>query len=309
MEHEHRRLIKFGNSSHIISVPNNWIKKNNLKKGDLIYVNENGNGELILSPELKKIQNEINIEDENVEKLQRKIVSSYIGGYDIINIKIKNFDNIDIIRNYLSMLMSFEIINQTSDKVVAKDLLDINEISIDNLIRRIDNVVRSMVEDSKLSYKENNYENIYKRDYYINKLTYLLLRVIKKCLDRPKLMNVVGLRYNKLIETWELIAALENIADHSKRISRLFTRVKNSKVIKEILNVYGQVYKDYLEAMNAYYKNNRSDAYDIAARKGDIIDVCNDISKKTNDPNIANILEKIKALEISVRDICRSVYQ
>ena len=51
---ETRKLIKFGGSSHIIAIPNAWIKKNSLGKGDTIYIEENGNNELILHPSIKE---------------------------------------------------------------------------------------------------------------------------------------------------------------------------------------------------------------------------------------------------------------
>ena len=88
---EYRKLIKFGNSSHIVSLPNYWLKKNNLKKGALIYFEENGNGELVLNPELKKhhIKSECVIEDNgDLKDLHRRLVSNYIAGYDIIKINL-----------------------------------------------------------------------------------------------------------------------------------------------------------------------------------------------------------------------------
>ena len=44
-----RRIISFGTSSYVVSVPKNWVRENNLKKGDLIHV-EDRKDELILSP-------------------------------------------------------------------------------------------------------------------------------------------------------------------------------------------------------------------------------------------------------------------
>src|SRR3989344_3870559 len=46
-----RRIIKFGDSSHVISLPKKWIDKNNLKKGDLVVCNEETN-ELRILPHI-----------------------------------------------------------------------------------------------------------------------------------------------------------------------------------------------------------------------------------------------------------------
>jgi bifunctional DNA-binding transcriptional regulator/antitoxin component of YhaV-PrlF toxin-antitoxin module len=53
---EVRRLIKFGDSSHVVSIPKDWIEKNNLQKGDLIFLDENEFGQLLISPDQKKIE-------------------------------------------------------------------------------------------------------------------------------------------------------------------------------------------------------------------------------------------------------------
>ena len=53
-----RKLISFGKGSYIISMPKSWIEKNNLKKGDLISVSDDG-FELVLkaSQEVQKPDN------------------------------------------------------------------------------------------------------------------------------------------------------------------------------------------------------------------------------------------------------------
>ena len=61
-----RRLVKSGTASHTISLPKDWINKNKLKKGDLLYINEKNN-ELTISSETKELpiaQKEISIEVE-----------------------------------------------------------------------------------------------------------------------------------------------------------------------------------------------------------------------------------------------------
>ena len=310
---EYRKIIKFGNSSHILSIPNEWLKKNKLKKGDLIYISENGNNELVLSPQLKdeNHESEITIHDnKDIEELHRKIVSSYIAGYNVLNIKLKNSENIEVIKNFLDSLMAFEIMEQSPDEIKAKDLLNIKEISIEKIMRRIDTIIRSMMEDAKLSHKINNYETIYKRDFDINKLTFLSYRTIKKCLEYPKIAEFVGIKYNKLIEEWLLVFYLEKIADEVKRISRYLTRIKNnSERIKEVIMVYSEVKDDFSKCMNAYYKKDIAAAHEILDKKENMIKKCNDILDKNNNPYIFNIIDRTKALEKYIRDITILIYQ
>ena len=43
-----RKLVKSGAASHTISLPIDWVNKNKLNKGDLLYIQEKNN-ELIVS--------------------------------------------------------------------------------------------------------------------------------------------------------------------------------------------------------------------------------------------------------------------
>jgi len=44
---ETRKIISFGNSSYVVSLPKSWISENKLKKGDILNVEEK-NGEILL---------------------------------------------------------------------------------------------------------------------------------------------------------------------------------------------------------------------------------------------------------------------
>mgnify|MGYP001191677169 CR=1 FL=1 len=78
---EARRLIKFGNSSHVLSIPKDWIDKNRLVKGDLVFLDENEFGQLILSPDQKKIERvdrgiSFCIDNKEEDQIKREIISS-----------------------------------------------------------------------------------------------------------------------------------------------------------------------------------------------------------------------------------------
>lgn len=310
---DYRKLIKLGSSSHILTLPNDWLKKNKLKKGDLVYISENINNELILSPQLKeeKKGKQVTITENNdLDDLNRKLISAYISGYDIVNIKLKNLNNFRVIENYLDSLMSFEIIEQTPNEIIAKDLLDIKEISMEKIIRRIDILIRAMIEETKESHKLSNYEDVYKRDQDINKLAFLSFRIIKKCFEYPKLTEYIGVKYNKLIDEWMLVFYLEKMADEVKRISRYLTRSKDkSNKLKEIISLYLEVYEDYKRCMDAYYKKDINTAYEMSKRKDIVMRKSNSLLEKNKDPYVFNIIDRTKALANHIRDISRLIYQ
>ena len=79
---EYRKLISFGKSSFVVSMPKPWVTQNNLKKGDLIYMEESGSS-LILNPtKSEKVNHEktkvIGIDGKDISFITREVNSSYI---------------------------------------------------------------------------------------------------------------------------------------------------------------------------------------------------------------------------------------
>ncbi|MBI2654337.1 phosphate uptake regulator PhoU [Candidatus Woesearchaeota archaeon] len=324
-----RKLISFGKGSYIISMPKSWIEKNNLKKGDLISVNDGG-FELTLSAsqhEEKQDAKEINIEakSKDLELLKVEIVSSYLNGYDTINIlfdsdnkespKIK-----DIIRN----LSGLEIMEQTSTRIVAKNLININEISISNIIRRMDIITRAMIEDAILcSRGQCTYDSIHSRDIDVNRLFFLGCRVMKNAMANPRIAKSLGTDSWKMHSDTLVILRLEKIADRQKRIARyLFNANLDRATLAELDKVHTDISEAYNEVMKAYYNHDKQIALQIEITNKERTAACDKIlerythahatskGKKTSNSNlviIAKIIENLKATAAEIRNIARTV--
>lgn len=313
---EFRKIIKFGNSSHVISIPKTWLKENKLKKGDTIYIEENSNHELVISTgneeknEAKEIT--INIEKKDPEEIKRELGSTYLDGFNLINITGNLETKTDFIKKILDSWVAMEIIEQTPTKIVTKDLLNVNEISIKNLIRRIDIIIRSMFEDVELGMKEGikkeQYENIYQRDNDINKIYLLIWKVIRKGLNNHKVAKVLNLNYNQLLDTWWLGMNLEYIGDELKRIARFLTKTKlNRKRTKQLTEVYSAIKEAYLNTMKAYHKNNKKLAFDVDSKRNVDLDKCDRFLKKNKDPTIGRTVEKLKYIRSFVHYISKII--
>ncbi len=310
---DYRKIIKFGNSSHVISLPCTWLEKNKLGKGDVVYFTENGGKELILAPTQTEKTREvlsytINADGLDIHDMKRRIVSCYIGGYDIITITgnpqlINKYG--DEIRRLLDRLSALEVIEHNKDKIVAKDLLDPSQFSLDNSIRRVDIIIKSMVYD--IINKTEHYDRLKIRDADINRIVYLSLRMIKKQMrfnDSQKNNPV------KLLAAWELLTNMEHLADELKRISKCLnqSKIKNSKLTKEFLSCFGMLAKEYDNAMKYYFTKDQSQAHKIPAIKEKIVKCCNNIASRNQDVQLGNALEKLMASASFLRNLARVVH-
>ncbi len=258
---EYRKLIKFGNSSHVVSLPKAWTEKNNLKKGDTIYLEENGNNELILTKEknnikipFKKITIDITRKDN--KPIQREIVSAYVGNYRQIIIIGDNLnERADFIRETLHNFIALEIIEQTNDRIVAKDFLNISKIDASGLIKRIDIIIRSMIFDVKnCSNNCSICDDLLRRDKDVNRLVFLIYRLCKYYMAYPHVLAHKKETINFYLKVWSIAENMEKIGDEIKRIAKL---ICNEPVEKELegrlINLLNDIERFYSNALKAYY--------------------------------------------------------
>lgn len=323
-----RKLISFGKGSYIISMPKSWIEKNKLKKGDLISVDDEG-FELVLragQSDNASGSQEISIDakGKDIELMKAEIVSSYLNGYDTINIlfdsgsketpKIK-----DVLRN----LSGLEIMEQTSNRILAKNLININEISIQNIIRRIDIITRAMIEDAILCYRGNyNYESIHNRDADVNRLYFLVYRVIKNAMKNPRIAKSLGTEPWQLHSDTLVVLRLEKIADRQKRLARYLCNAHLDRAtLAELDKIHTDISECYNDVMKSYYNKDKQSAYHIETANKDRIAACDKLlerythmyansngkSANSNLVAVAQIVENLKATATSIKHIARTV--
>ena len=314
---ESRKIIKFGNSSHVISLPKDWMKKIGLNKGDTLYLNDLGNGELIVgSSDVKKEkQNQYSIDfplnSDCEDKIQREIFHAYINNFKIIKISGPGVRNNALkIRDFIQGLSGLEIFKQTPNEIVAHDLLDVSEISLSQMMRRIDIICRSMMRDTidSIIDKKEDYNNIYKRDDDLNRLVYLSYKLIKNAFNNPSFAKKMDVTHTDLTDYKVVAQNLERLADQCKRISRDLSRAELNKKDKRLLKeLYLTIEQDYLRVIKAYYNKDREMAHKVIDSVYSIVDRFDSLIPKVSSHNSILIIEKLRISEVCIRQIGRVI--
>jgi len=310
-----RKLIKFGKSSFVVSLPKSWITKNKLKKGDLIGVKINKD-ELLLSPKLEQRKADpkeitISIDGKNIDQIKREIIPAYINKNNKIKIIGKELKTkAKKVRDILQNLMGLEIVEQTASKIVVKEFLNMDKISISNLIRRMDIITRDMISDSINTFKEDTYENINHRDEDVNRLNYLIFRALKYAIENTEIARTYELSSDEMYKIMRITEYIEKIADETKRIARYLRELELSKAKeKELTKIYSDIKELYLKTMKAFHINDKELAYEAASSKSNLISQCDDYYEKNwKEKFIPNIIEKMKVMTVNIHNIGRTIY-
>jgi len=223
---DERKIIKFGNSSFVLTLPNEWIKKNKLNKGDPLNIVINKDY-LILSKKIEKIEKsiKINLNDKPLKLFNRELISYYLKNYKFIEIIGKNvLDKIEQIKIFKEKLSSVEIVEMNNDKIVLKDLTSANELKIKYIISDIVEMEKTIFNElvkENTDYKKSRF--ISQLDSNINKMTFLGYKAINYNLDSIKNPEEI----KDSIHYWRIISSLENIGDIIKRIARYLQNETN----------------------------------------------------------------------------------
>ncbi|MBI2148492.1 phosphate uptake regulator PhoU [Candidatus Woesearchaeota archaeon] len=304
----YRKLIGFGDSSFVVSLPKEWVEKNGLKKGDGLLVDE-VNSELKIRPfNSNTIDNnkitEITIDYTNdKQRFKAELIYAYISNFNLINIVGKDLQkNMVDIRSLVESLAALEVVQQSSNKVVLKDLLSISEVVPYDILRRVDRIILSMMEDVDNSIHGNRdgiIEALQQKETDVNKLANLIFKVLRRGLN-PADGVKLGLNVDDIFYYWELTLFVEKVGDQLKRIPRHV----QGKVDLQVIEAYSALVNQYKNAMKANFTKNVTLALDVIASKGDIfnkLDYC--LDKLPRD--YVYFLEKMRAMNIYCGNIAK----
>lgn len=309
---ETRKIIEFGKSSFVLSIPKSWITRNDLGKGDSVCVDVKPR-ELIISPKTSDPAEDRKIiiytKKKSMDLIRTEIFSAYLTNYDTLEIVSEDglVKPVEI-KNIIQNLAGMEILVQTHEKILTKYLLNTDEISIETLMRRTDIITRSMMDDMMGCSDDKVYKDIFQRDHDVNRLTFLAYRTIRKALLHPQLMTHWKTNEVQLLADWEIAMRIEKIADQCKRIARHLCLVKQTpKMKKDLLVLFETTKRSYLDVMKAYYTGNKELAFRVETSAKDRLRKCDNYLKRHHDFETAHIIDNLEAMVSSVRHISRSI--
>lgn len=295
-----RRLVKAGQASHTISLPKEWLDKHKLKKGDLVYLYEKGEKELLITPEnkadepipLKEIA--IVVDGKDISTLGREITSAYINNYNTIMLTGESItEKTKDIRKMLHDFVALEVADQSAKSIIAKDLLNLKEISVEKTVRRMDMLVRSMIQDSIATLDNPELaQSVMVRDYEVNRAYFLLMRLLKSAFTNRQIADFFQLSNEKVLSFYYLTINLENFADCAKHLAEYLTKEKKKDKIKTI---FENVEKGYLDVMKAYFTKDKKLADSVALQREEALKNASELQ-----PGMAELFKNMISLTNNV---------
>jgi len=307
-----RKLVKSGHASLVIAVPKPWITRNKLKQGDLLYIEEQGN-KLSIDTEFKnniieKNEIVINVENKVPEIIKREIIAAYLDNYYQIIVKGKDLKkNLKFVKKVISDLVAFELIEESSERIVANSFLNITDIDLNVLIRRIDNIIRSTFIDIKSVHNDPDLaKTIIDRDNEVNRLNFLVTRILKSAYHDNSLLGILEISEIRILQFWEINGQLEKIGDRLKYIVELLLKLTLTEV-KQFQDIFYRLETFYIKGLKSFYSHSSKLSDEISTQRFKIIEDITKFASKSKSIEVSQISINLYNVITRINDIGRIV--
>ena len=244
---EIRKVQVTGGSSYVVSLPKTWVKKLNIKKNDPLGLIIQPNGTLLITKKVDEEQEERIIEInadimDTPTYLFRCLIGAYIAGYTII--KIKSIGAIPpfvraVTRKFTQATIGQEVVEETNNSIMIKDLLNPVEMPFDKSIRRMYMIVKNMHKDAVSILKNRDKtlaEDILSRDNDVDRLQWLIARQHNMVSRDVNLNRKMGVTTEKAANYFLISRIIERIGDHAVRIAKNILNFIDEKVDEKIID-------------------------------------------------------------------------
>jgi len=224
---ETRKVQVTGGSTYTVSIPKEWANENGVSAGSEVEFYPESDS-LFLTPRTEEDRTEgtLDITDLEGEQLMRAVMTMYVSGFDIIALESGRIttDQRKTIREATQSLVGLEVLEETRDRVVIRDLLDSSELSIHNAVTRMRLIALSMLEDAITALAEFDKDmarDVIQRDDDVDRLWMVVSRIFRSTLRTPKAAEELGLPREICFDYQSAARQLERIADHATKIGHL----------------------------------------------------------------------------------------
>jgi phosphate uptake regulator len=275
---ETRKVQVTGGSTFTVSIPKEWATENNIEGGSEVAFYPDGDS-LFLAPKRTEERTEgvLDVAGLKGEELIRAVMTMYVSGFDVINLEASRITNDQrkTVREATQSLVGLEVLEETRNRVVIRDLLDSSELSIHNAVTRMRLMALSMLEDAVdalVNLDEDMARDVIGRDDDIDRLYMVVSRIFRETLRTPKAAEELGLPREVCFDYHSSARQLERIGDHATKIAHLSLTV-SEPIPEEVTRALQELYKAAREiiddAMTALFEDNSENATEVAndARK------------------------------------------
>ena len=235
-------------------LPKEWAQRSGLDRSSLVALSETANGRLIIDAKYSAEREPQIVVIHPTPLLDREIVGKYLLGYDIIRVEAKDrmsAEDRERIKQAFSRLIGLEIIEEDYSKIVMQCLLEPSAFPPDKILRREYSIASSMHWDAATAFLEGDghlAKNVVARDNEVNRLYFLLVRILRTIIQNPGLSEKLGILPIDCLDYRLAASLVEAIGDQSAQIAELALKLENVTLARDLAQLLVKLHRAAFEA-------------------------------------------------------------
>jgi len=271
---ETRKLQKVGYSTLSVSLPSNWVKDNNLKRGDTVFLTPERDGSIKVIPsQIIKPKDEAEEYICNADlcidpkMLERIIVGNYILGREIFSVICSDrmsSEHIEEVRGIIRKLIGLGIVEETPDRITLQCSVDPRKFNLDMLLRRLSVISLTIVKEAVQALGDSNKslaQDAINREDEADMMCLLAMRLLISAQRKREVAEEIGLTDPLHILYFGLMLRyLELVADYAEEIARrviaLLGKYRDrlpNWVIEKLSNLNDLAHDLVIKAVDAFF--------------------------------------------------------
>jgi phosphate uptake regulator len=239
---EPRKIQKVGYSTLSVSLPMAWAKKTGIKKGDVVFISEENDGALRITPEPTRTEDQniyvVNVDNcDNIKVLARVIVGNYVLGRNMIKVESERRlmrEQIEAIRQVTQRLLGIGIIEESDRHLLLQCSVDPKNFPLNTVIRRLYVITSIMFKESMDALIDKDMElakDAIAREHEADTIFWLIIRLLASAQQSRVISKAIGIVDPMEIVGSNLIAwYLEMIADRLNAISMNILAIEQLRI-------------------------------------------------------------------------------
>ena len=311
---ELRKVQRTPSGTFFVCLPKPWAERYGLKRGSVVALTETSDGKLLIDTEYAVEPSPRTITLEPGAYLSREIIGKYLLGFDIITVEAKDrisFEVRDTVKNAVSRLIGLEIVEEDYSRIVMQCLLEPSSFPPEKILRRGYTIVAGMHHDVVNALVDgdiNLAKSIIARDDEVNRLHFLLVRILRTIIQNPSLTEKLGVRPIECLD-YRLVASLvEAIGDECVRVAMKTVELKGTKLgedlKKSLVDFHMVCFEAHENALKAFFAGDTGLAENVRLIREKVEKMSASIEK----------IAKVQSLDalphvLAVASILRQIYE
>lgn len=248
--HEELRKIQVtGGSTYIVSLPKEWMEQMGIKKGSIMSISKTGPLSLSIRPQSSDSPDKVReviitpFKNDTPQSLVRRVISSYLIGYNIIKIRSKK-ERLDSSCRYTvkdftrRKLVGTEILSDLPNELTLHVLLSYSELSIKDALRRMSLITASMHREAIYALSSQTCDlsrDVIAMDDEVDRFNLYIIRLLKAASVNDHILKESELDNSEKCQGFRLITkSVERAADHAVNIAKSGESLNRKSLTTEI---------------------------------------------------------------------------